>query len=102
MLVEFWERFDDKIIIFYLRKGVKFYNGDEMKVLDVKFLLERVLKLLEVFYILVGINGVEVLDDYIVKVIIEKFMVVILNNLLYIIIVILSEKVIIEVGDKFG
>jgi dipeptide-binding protein len=37
MLAESWERPDDKTIIFHLRQGVKFHNGDEMKASDVKF-----------------------------------------------------------------
>ena len=40
MLAESWERPDDKTIIFHLRKGVKFHNGEEMKASDVKFSLE--------------------------------------------------------------
>ena len=63
MLAESWERPDDTTIIFHLRKGVKFHNGDEMKASDVKFSLERALTKPEVSHILTGINGVEVLDN---------------------------------------
>lgn len=102
MLAESWERPDDKTIIFHLRKGVKFHNGDEMKASDVKFSLERALKSPEVSHILAGINGVEVLDDYTVKVTTEKPMAAILNNLSHTTIAILSEKATTEAGDKFG
>ena len=102
MLAESWERPDDKTIIFHLRKGVKFHNGDEMKASDVKFSLERALASPEVSHILTGINGVEVLDDYTVKVTTEKPMAAILNNLSHITIAILSERATKEAGDKFG
>ena len=102
MLAESWERPDDKTIIFHLRKGVKFHNGDEMKASDVKFSLERALASPEVSHILAGINGVEVLDDYTVKVTTEKPMAAILNNLSHTTIAILSEKATTEAGDKFG
>ena len=102
MLAESWERPDDKTIIFHLRKGVKFHNGDEMKASDVKFSLERALAAPEVSHILTGINGVEVLDDYTVKVTTEKPMAAILNNLAHTTIAILSEKATKEAGDKFG
>ena len=102
MLAESWERPDDKTIIFHLRKGVKFHNGDEMKASDVKFSLERALASPEVSHILAGINGVEVIDDYTVKVTTEKPMAAILNNLSHITIAILSEKATKEAGDKFG
>ena len=102
MLAESWERPDDKTIIFHLRKGVKFHNGDEMKASDVKFSLERALASPEVSHILTGINGVEVLDDYTVKVTTEKPMAAILNNLAHTTIAILSEKATKEAGDKFG
>ena len=81
MLAESWERPDDTTTIFHLRKGVKFHNGDEMKASDVKFSLERALKAPEIFYIIEGINGIEVLDDYTVKVTTEKPMAALLNNL---------------------
>ena len=102
MLAESWERPDDKTIIFHLRKGVKFHNGDEMKASDVKFSLERALASPEVSHILAGINGVEVLDDYTVKVTTEKPMAAILNNLSHTTIAVLSEKATTEAGDKFG
>ena len=81
MLAESWERPDDTTIIFHLRKGVKFHNGDEMKASDVKFSLERALKSPEVSHILTGIKSVDVVDDYTVKVTTEKPMAAILNNL---------------------
>ena len=102
MLAESWERPDDKTIIFHLRKGVKFHNGDEMKASDVKFSLERALASPEVSHILAGINSVEVIDDYTVKVTTEKPMAAILNNLSHITIAILSERATKEAGDKFG
>ena len=102
MLAESWERPDDKTIIFHLRKGVKFHNGEEMKASDVKFSLERALASPEVSHILAGINGVEVLDDYTVKVTTEKPMAAILNNLAHTTIAILNEKATKEAGDKFG
>ena len=102
MLAESWERPDDKTIIFHLRKGVKFHNGDEMKASDVKFSLERALASPEVAEIISGINSVEVLDDYTVKVTTEKPMAAILNNLAHTTIAILSEKATKEAGDKFG
>ena len=81
-LAESWEISDDGLTYtFHLRKGVKFHNGDEMKASDVKFSLERALASPEVSHILTGINGVEVLDDYTVKVTTEKPMAAILNNL---------------------
>ncbi|MCY7009018.1 ABC transporter substrate-binding protein [Fusobacterium simiae] len=102
MLAESVEKPDDTTIIFHLRKGVKFHNGDEMKASDVKFSLERALKSPEVSHILAGINGVEVLDDYTVKVTTEKPMAAILNNISHPTIAILSEKATNEAGDTFG
>ena len=102
MLAESWERPDDTTTIFHLRKGVKFHNGDEMKASDVKFSLERALKAPEIFYIIEGINGIEVLDDYTVKVTTEKPMAALLNNLSNGTIAILSEKATTEAGEGFG
>ena len=40
-LAESWERLDDCNVVFHLKKGVKFHNGEELKAEDVKFTLER-------------------------------------------------------------
>ena len=102
MLAESVERPDDVTLIFHLRKGVKFHNGEEMKASDVKFSLERAMKSPEVSEILAGIKSVDVVDDYTVKVTTEKPMAAILNNLSHPTIAILSEKATTEAGDKFG
>lgn len=40
-LAESWDYEDDKTIIFHIRKGVKFHNGEELKASDVLFSLKR-------------------------------------------------------------
>ena len=40
-LAERWEKIDDLNTVFYLKKGVKFHNGGELKAEDVKFTLDR-------------------------------------------------------------
>lgn len=44
VLVDKYELLDDSTYKFYLKKGVKFHNGDEMTAEDVVFSLERILK----------------------------------------------------------
>src|SRR5262245_17454662 len=39
-LAERWEQKDDQTLRFYLRKGVKFHNGEEVKAEDVKYSLD--------------------------------------------------------------
>ena len=43
-LAESWEMTDDLTWKFYLRKGVKFHNGDSLTSEDVKFSLDRIIK----------------------------------------------------------
>lgn len=43
-LAQSWEYEDDKTLVFHLRKGVKFHNGDELKASDVLFTFERMRK----------------------------------------------------------
>ena len=40
-LAERWHTTDNKNYTFFLRKGVRFHNGREMKAADVKFVLDR-------------------------------------------------------------
>ncbi len=67
-LAEKWEKLDDVSYKFYLRKGVKFHNGEEMKASDVVFSFKRAISPAgaKVAYIMkvVDPNGFEIIDDY--------------------------------------
>jgi peptide/nickel transport system substrate-binding protein len=52
---------------FTLRKGVKFHDGTEMTAKDVKASLDRNIKVGMVAYDFVGVDSIEVVDDYTVK-----------------------------------
>ena len=75
-LAESWEIPDETTYIFYLRKGVKFHSGREMKAEDVVYSFDRVLGKTEAgdigalgssssYY--KNVTAVEALDDYTVK-----------------------------------
>jgi len=68
-LAEKWEISDDNLeYTFYLRQGVKFHNGDEMKASDVVYSVNRLLTIGEGYaYMFNTIKDVEAIDDYTVK-----------------------------------
>jgi len=78
-LAETWDISDDFLTYtFYLRKGVKFHNGDELTAEDVVFSTERVFDIGEGFAyllqtkdaqgnIIAGIESVKAIDDYTVE-----------------------------------
>src|SRR5215468_2814409 len=73
-LAEHWEYLDDKTLVFYLRKGVKFHNkppvnGREVKAPDVKYSLERFAAKSGYRARFDDVDHVEVVDDYTVKII---------------------------------
>lgn len=68
LLAEKWENTSDTEYIFYLRKGVKFHNGVEMKASDVKFSIERCMESSMAAQAVESIESVEVIDDYTVKI----------------------------------
>jgi len=74
-LAESFETPDDTTYIFHLRRGVKFHDGAEMTAKDVKYSLDAALNPPEpgvkVPY-LVNVVGVEIVDDYTVKVTMSK------------------------------
>ncbi|SLM18420.1 Extracellular solute-binding protein family 5 [uncultured spirochete] len=65
---------DGKEYTFYLRKGVKFHNGDELKASDVVFSTKRLLRIGEGYaYIFTDIiKDVVALNDYTVKFFLKK------------------------------
>lgn len=59
---------DGKTYTFYLRKGIKFSNGSELKASDVKFSVDSFMKSDYFADGYVYVNNCEVVDDYTVKV----------------------------------
>src|SRR4029453_8347436 len=73
-LAERWEYADDKTVVFYLRKGVKFHdkppvNGREVKAPDVKYSLERFASKSGFRARFDDIDHIDVVDDYTVKIV---------------------------------
>lgn len=74
-LVESWETPDDVTYIFHLKKGIRFHDGQELTAKDVKFTIESYKdpqlaspRMREFKWI----ETVEIVDDYTVKVVLEK------------------------------
>ena len=67
-LAEKWERVDDYSMIFHLRKGVKFHNGDTMTAEDVKYSLDRAIASPQASYLFNPIKEVAIIDENTVKV----------------------------------
>ena len=80
-LAEKWERIDEYSVVLYLRKGVKFHNGDELKAEDVKFTLDRAVVSPQTMYLYNPISQVTVIDDYTVKVTTKAHFGALLHNL---------------------
>jgi peptide/nickel transport system substrate-binding protein len=73
-LAERWEYTDDRTLVFYLRKGVKFHNkppvnGREMNAHDVKYSMERFAAKSGFRSRFDEIDRIDVVDDYTVKVV---------------------------------
>ncbi len=69
-LAESWEYEDDQTLIFKLRKGVKFHNGEELKASDVIFSYKRAFEDKTAGYVNLtnmDIDKCEAVDDYTVK-----------------------------------
>ncbi len=67
-LVESYETPDETTWVFKLKQGVKFHNGEEMKAEDVKASLELCKESPEVRQYGQGVESVEVVDEYTVKI----------------------------------
>lgn len=95
-LAEKWDMIDSHTWKFYLRKGVKFQNGDEMKASDVIFSFKRATTdyAANVAYIMnmVDPDGLEAIDDYTVIVKTKKEFAPFIYYLPYIGASIISEK----------
>ncbi|SJZ34676.1 peptide/nickel transport system substrate-binding protein [Cetobacterium ceti] len=101
-LAEKWEQEDDLTTVFYLRKDVKFHNGEKLKASDVKFTLDRMKASPQVSHIIGAIDKVEVVDDYTVKVITEKPFGALTSHLSHTATSIMNEKAVKAGGDNYG
>lgn len=100
-LAESWERLDDCNVVFHLKKGVKFHNGEELKAEDVKFTLERAASSPQTLYLFKPITKVTVIDDYTVQVTTDKPFGALLNNLATVQGGIVSKKAVLKYGDDY-
>lgn len=71
-LAESWEYENDETLVFKLKKGVKFHNGEELKASDVYFTFQRVQESglpgsLQINY--VDLDRTEIRDDYTIAVV---------------------------------
>lgn len=104
-LAESWENPDNYTWIFYLKKGVKFHNGEEFTANDVKFTIERLLNPetgSPGAWLLKEVNQVEVLDKYTVKLKTEHPFAPLLSNLARYELAMLNEKAVKAGGDSYG
>lgn len=100
-VAEHYELADDGLTYtFYLRQGVKFHNGDELKAADVVFSLERAKTMPAMANYTAPIDTVTAVDDYTVQVKTVDVLADALSQLDEI--PILCERVVTEQGDRFG
>ena len=101
-LAESYENKSDTEIIFHIRKGVKFHNGDELKASDVKFSIDRMVSSPSVQSYFASIDSCAIIDDYTVSVKTKEPFAPLLFNLAGTYGSIVSEKAVTEAGDKYN
>lgn len=103
-LAERWERPDELTYKFYLLKGVKFHNGEELKASDVKYTIERAMspKGAAIQNYSSEVDTVEVVDDYTVVIKTKQPCTPFLASLSHTWGSILNEKATEAAGDNYG
>ena len=100
-LAESWERLDENNIVFHLRKGIKFHNGDVFSANDVKYTLERAKTLPKVAHLYKLISNIEVIDDNTVKLTTSEPFAPLLAHLSHKTASIIDGKAHKELGEKY-
>ena len=101
-LAESWKFESPKTIIFNIRKGIKFHNGEILTARDVVFSLKRMMGEPATFSLVNDIKEVEELDDYTVKVSLHKISAPFLSNLTTPLTAILNEKEYLKNSDSIS
>lgn len=101
-LAESWEQIDENTWEFYLREGVKFHNGDELKASDVEFTLNRMMDSPEVAHIIGAVTSVKAKGDYTIELKTENPFAPILSHLAHTAASILNEKAVTDAGDDYS
>lgn len=101
-LAEKWEVVDDLTTVFYLKKGVKFHNGETMTSEDVIYSLNRARKSPQTGYYYTLIEDIVPVDEYTVKIITSKPFGAMLSYLSNSGSAVVSKKAVEELGDSFA
>ncbi len=102
-LAESWEYEDDTTIIFKIREGVKFHNGEELKASDVAFSLKRAF---DIGYAANALGSIdfeqsEAVDDYTYKMVLQFPFAPIIANLADEAASIVPQSVVEEHGEEY-
>jgi peptide/nickel transport system substrate-binding protein len=101
-LAESWEQVDNKTLIFKLKKGVKFHNGEPFTANDVKFTFDMLRTAPAMMAYFGDLDDTEVIDDYTVKVTAKKPYGPLINYMAHTGASILNEKAVKAAGSDYS
>ena len=101
-LAERWVWEDPTRLRMYLRRGVRFHNGDELRASDVKFTLDRAAVSPHIAHITGMIERVDVINDYEILITLDNPFVPFLAHLGHPATSIVNERAVRQYGDDYG